>query len=70
MLAIRLPEQLEHRLSTLAEQTHRSKSYYVKQALEEFLTDREDYLLAMSRLEKKNPRITLEEMEKRLDLED
>ena len=70
MLAVRLPEQLDHRLSTLAEQTHRSKSYYVKQALEAFLADREDHLLAIARLEKKNPRLTLEEMEKRLDLED
>lgn len=70
MLAVRLPEQLDHRLSELAEQTHRSKSYYVKQALEEFLADREDHLLAIARLEKKNPRLTLEEMEERLDLED
>ncbi len=70
MLAARLPEQLENRLSKLSEETHRSKSYYVKRALEEFLKDREDHLLAIARLEKKNPRITLEEMEKRLDLED
>ncbi|MGQ3888747.1 TraY domain-containing protein [Legionella sp. CNM-1927-20] len=33
MLAVRLPEKLEQRLSELAEQTHRSKSYYVKQAI-------------------------------------
>ncbi len=70
MLAVRLPEQLENRLSQLSEETHRSKSYYVKQALEVFLADREDHLLAIARLEKKNPRITLDEMEKRLDLED
>ena len=70
MLAVRLPEQLESRLSQLSEETHRSKSYYVKQALENFLADCEDRLLAIARLEKKNPRITLEEMERRLDLED
>ncbi|MCX7116365.1 MAG: anti-toxin [Legionellales bacterium] len=70
MLAVRLPEQLETRLTQLSEETHRPKSYYVKLALEEFLTDREDRLLAIARLEKQNPRITLEEMEKRLDLED
>jgi len=70
MLAVRLPEQLENRLSQLSEETHRSKSYYVKRALEEFLSDREEHLLAIARLEKNNPRITLEEMEKRLDLED
>ena len=71
MLAVRLPEQLESRLTTLAKSTHRSKSYYVQRALEEFLADQEDHLLALARLEKNNPRLTLEEMEKRLnDLED
>jgi RHH-type transcriptional regulator, rel operon repressor / antitoxin RelB len=70
MLAVRLPENLEERLSQLAEQTHRSKSYYVKLAIQDFLDDQEEHLLALSRLEKNNPRITLEEMEARLDVED
>ncbi|MDF1756691.1 MAG: ribbon-helix-helix domain-containing protein [Legionellaceae bacterium] len=70
MLAVRLPENLEQRLSELSEQTHRSKSFYVKQALLSFLNDHEDRLIAISRLEESNPRISLEEMERRLDLED
>ncbi|KTC93531.1 type II toxin-antitoxin system RelB family antitoxin [Legionella drozanskii] len=70
MLAVRLPDKLEERLSELAKQTHRPKSYYVKQAIEDFLDEYEERLLALSRLEKKNPRLTLEEMERRLDLED
>lgn len=70
MLAVRLPEPLDLRLSQLAESTHRTKSYYVKKALEEFLDDHEDHLKALARLEKKNPRITLEQMEKNLGLED
>ena len=70
MLAVRLPDQLEKRLSHLSKETHRPKSYYVKQAIEEFLVDKEDYLLAIARLEQNNPRITLEEMEKCLGLED
>ena len=37
MLAVRLPELLDHRLSDLANETNRSKSYYVKKALEDFL---------------------------------
>lgn len=52
MLAVRLPESLEKRLDQLSKETHRSKSYYVKQALEEFLQDREDYLIALARYEK------------------
>ncbi len=70
MLAVRLPEQLDHRLSDLANETNRSKSYYVKKALQDFLDDHEDHLLALARLEKKNPRITIEEMEDRLGVED
>lgn len=52
MLGVRLPEDLEKRLDQLSKETHRSKSYYVKRALEEFLQDREDYLLALARFEK------------------
>ncbi|MBA2657307.1 MAG: ribbon-helix-helix protein, CopG family [Tatlockia sp.] len=69
MLAVRLPEKLDERLTELAKRTHRSKSFYVKQAIQDFLDDQEEHLIALSRLEKKNPRLTLEEMEKRLDLE-
>jgi RHH-type transcriptional regulator, rel operon repressor / antitoxin RelB len=46
MLAIRLAPRLEKRLDCLAKNNGRSKSYYVKQAIEDFLCDREDYLLA------------------------
>jgi len=70
MLAVRLPENLENKLNNLAEKTGRSKSYYVRQAVEEFIADNEDYLLAISRLEKNNPKISIDEMERRLRLED
>jgi len=68
--SVRLPEQLESRLTNLAEQTGRSKSYYVTKAIQNFLEDQEDYLLAISRLEEGNPRISLEELEKRLKLDE
>ena len=42
MLAVRLPDLLEERLSHLAKQTHRSKSYYVKQAIQDFLDEQEE----------------------------
>jgi RHH-type rel operon transcriptional repressor/antitoxin RelB len=48
MMTIRLPEKMEHRLSELAKETHRTKTYYVKRAIEEFLDDQEDYLLALA----------------------
>ncbi len=68
--SVRLPEQLESRLVHLSEQTGRSKSYYVTKAIENFLEDKEDYLLAISRLEEGNPRISLEDLEKRLNQDD
>ena len=70
MLAVRLPKDVEARLQRLAERTGRSKSYYARQAITEFLDEREDYLIALSRLERREPTISLEELEKSLGLED
>ena len=46
MLSVRLPENLEKRLSHLARITNRSKSYYVREAIERSLKDIEDAYLA------------------------
>ena len=46
-LAVRLPLALEKRLNALAKKTHRSKSSFVCQALEEYLEDQEDYYAAV-----------------------
>lgn len=46
MTGVRLPEELENRLDNLVLKTHRSKSYYIKRAIEDYLNDQEDYLLA------------------------
>lgn len=70
MLAVRLPDILEERLNQLSTETHRSKSFYVKQAIQDYLDEHEEHLLVLSRLEKKNPRLTLEEIERQLGLED
>ncbi len=69
MLAVRLESSIEDRLSRLANETGRSKSYYVKQAIEVFLEDREDYLLALSVLEKEEPRKSIADVRKELGLE-
>jgi RHH-type transcriptional regulator, rel operon repressor / antitoxin RelB len=69
MIAIRLNQDTENRLTKLAKETGRSKSYYVKQAIEHFLEEREDYLLALSVLEKEEPRIPIADVRKKLGLE-
>lgn len=68
MLAIRLPPEIEKRLSDLAKRTGRSKSYYAREAILEHLDDLEDYYLAALRVEE--ARLSLEDVEKRLGLED
>lgn len=45
-ISIRLPDDVEARLTALAAQTGRSKTYYVTQAIREHLDDLEDLYLA------------------------
>lgn len=52
MLSFQLREKTEYRLGQLAKKTDRSVSYYIEKAVEEFLEDREDYLLAVAELER------------------
>ncbi len=68
MLTVRLEPELEARLNELAEATGRSKSHYVRQALEEFLEDRADYLLAISLLEKNEPTIGIDDLRRELGI--
>ncbi|MEX2517312.1 MAG: TraY domain-containing protein [Gammaproteobacteria bacterium] len=68
MLAIRLPPEIEQRLAELAKRTGRSKTYYAREAILEHLDDLEDYYLAASRVEEE--RLSLEDVERRLGLED
>lgn len=70
MLSVRLPEKIENRLEALATKTKRSKSHYVERALEIFLDEQEDYLLALARLEEKGPNISLADAKKQLGFSD
>ncbi|MFP6775260.1 MAG: ribbon-helix-helix domain-containing protein [PS1 clade bacterium] len=49
MLSVRLNSDLEEKLEQLSIKTNRSKSFYVKEALENYLNDMEDYFDAKSR---------------------
>ena len=60
----KLPDDLYDRLENLGQMIDRKKSYLVRKAVESFLEEREDYFIALHRLEQKNPRITLAELEK------
>jgi RHH-type rel operon transcriptional repressor/antitoxin RelB len=69
MLGIRLEPELEKRLDQLAKKTGRTKTYYAKLAIKEYLEDREDYLLGIAALERNEPRTKLADVRKELGLE-
>lgn len=68
MLSVRLSPEQESALDQLAEQTGRSKSYYVKQALDEFLEDRADYLIAIAAIERNDRRLSAAEVRRELGI--
>lgn len=73
-LSIRLPEDVEARLSRLAAQTGRTKTFYVTEAVREHIDDLEDLYLAEQRLianhAGESRTYSLEEVERRLGLAD
>jgi RHH-type rel operon transcriptional repressor/antitoxin RelB len=74
MLAIRLPEDIELRLGALATKTGRTKTFYARAAILEYLDDLEDLYLAEKRLDNikngKTKTIKLNQLERELGLAD
>jgi len=70
MIAVRLPPEVEKRLKKLARKTGRTRTFYVREAIVQHLDDLEDYYLAVQRLEENLPGVPLQEVERRLGLED
>ncbi len=50
--SIRLAPETEHRLAFLAEQTGRTKAFYLREIIEKGIEDMEDYYLAADVLER------------------
>jgi len=74
VLAIRLPQEVEQRLDALAKNTGRTKTFYARRAILEYLDDLEDIYMAEKTLEDiksgKEKIYSLSEIGKRLGLED
>ena len=72
MLAIRLPADIEHRLEALAQATGRTKTFYAREAILEYMDDMEDLYLAESRLADlragRSHSVSLEDVERDLGL--
>jgi RHH-type rel operon transcriptional repressor/antitoxin RelB len=70
MLSLRLSNEIESRLSLLAETTGRTKSFYAKEAIMKYLDEMEDTYIAIDRLEKPTNRVSLEDVEKELGFDE
>ena len=70
-VSIRLPDDMADSLKSLSETIDRSKAYIIKKALQAYLEDYSDYLIAQERLNDKNDKVvSCEEMRVLLGLQD
>lgn len=68
VITTRIPDDLNELLSRVAKEIERPKGYIIRKALESYIEEKADLLLALSRLEKGEETITLAELEKKYDL--
>lgn len=68
MLAIRLTQDIENRLTHLAQETGLTKTALAREAILEHIDDLEDYYLAQARARKNRKTISLEDVERELGL--
>ena len=68
VINFRIPEDLLKKLEIVSKETERNKSYIIRKALEYYLNEYMDYLIAINRLNDKDDKIiSYEEMRKRLE---
>ena len=68
-LSVRVPDELASKLSEIAKETERPKSFHVQKALEAYLTELADLQVAYDRLhDTTDPVISVEDMRKELEL--
>ena len=68
-ISVRLPEELASKLSEIAQETERPKSFHVQKALEAYLAEMADLQLALDRLQDtSDPIVTADDMRKELEL--
>ncbi len=66
MFSIHLTPELKEKLDALAKETGRTKSCHAREAIRQYLEDHEDYLKGIAALERREPTVTLEELERQL----
>ncbi len=70
MISVRLDKEMEKELEALSKLTKRPKSFFVKEALREYLEDIKDLLIAQERMSAPDREvIDLQELKKELGLD-
>jgi RHH-type rel operon transcriptional repressor/antitoxin RelB len=68
-ISIRLPDELAEQLKGIVKETERPRSYIIQKAIEAYIEDYADLLIALERLrDKADPVITGKELRKSLGL--
>ena len=68
-ISVRIPDELAEKLSEIARETERSKSFLVQKALEAYLAELADLQVSLDRLhDASDPVISIDEMRKELEL--
>lgn len=65
----KIPDELNSALSSLAQEVNRTKGYLVQRAIENYLEEKSDILIALSRIEKGETTISLDDIETKNDLD-
>jgi len=66
----KISDSLHSILSELSNETSRSRGYIIQRAIENYIEEKSDILIALSRIERGEEVISLEEVEKKYGLED
>ena len=68
--SVRLDDETERRLGQLAQRTGRTKTWYIREAIKEYLDGWDEYYLALSQLEDQKGEVDIFEVRRRLGLDD
>ena len=67
-MAVQIPAEIENQIEAFAQRTGESKDSVIREALVTYLEDREDAMIAASRLQTTGQRISLEEIGRKYGL--
>ncbi len=70
VITTRISNELDIILSNVAKEIDRPKGYIIRKAIESYIEAKADLLIALSRIEKGEEVISLEDIKKKYDLED